>query len=352
MGFFVMAHAFKFFFLGALVLFGGCMCRMQTLRQQDTKAIVAIFNKARGIKPLLGGISTTRLYRFQNAQKEQVARFLPTSTAIIDCEKEITAHQKAAVLGLAPPIRYVSPDKHFVVMDFVRGYNMWGSALTLETLKMLGETLAGLHQEAKAQKTASSASDLLRSTLSHPGWQHLRQTFCALETKLLSQGPAAFCHVDVHPGNVIVSPDGLLWFVDWTNARTYSPYYDLAYFAVVALLAPAQEATLLKAYRTKAAFAFDAQCYVCAKKMALIKYIDALLTFEQITESDFDVLLKTPLSAQEKRALSDLLKRQVIERPSFQEALKAMTAPKILKACVRWAFSQYAALPSLFPESV
>ena len=345
MGFFVMAHAFKFFFLGALVLFGSCMCRMQTLRQQDAKAIVAVFNKAHGITPLLGGISATRLYRFQNAQKEQVARFLPTSTAIIDCKKEITAHQKAAALGLAPAIRYVSPDKHFVVMDFVKGHNMWGSTLTTETLKMLGETLAGLHQEAKAQKTASSASDLLRSTLLHPEWQHLRQTFYALEAKLLSQGPAAFCHVDVHPGNVIVSQDGLLWFVDWTNARTYSLYYDLAYFAVVALLTPGQEDTLLKAYRAKAAFAFDAQLYIGAKKMALIKYIDALLTFEQIKESDFDVLLKTPLSAQEKRALSDLLKVQVIARPSFQEALQAMTAPKILKACVSWAFSQYAALP-------
>ncbi|MEH0002503.1 MAG: aminoglycoside phosphotransferase family protein [Holosporaceae bacterium] len=318
----------------------------QSLRQQDTKAIVAVFNKAHGIKSLLGGISATRLYRFQNAQKAQVARFLPASTSVMDCEKEITAQQTASALGLAPAIRYVSPDKHFVVMDFVKGESMWGSALTPETLKMLGETLAGLHQEAKAQKTASSASDLLRSTLSHPGWQHLRQTFCALEAKLLSQGLAAFCHVDVHPGNVIVSPDGLLWFVDWTNARTYSVYYDLAYFAVVALLTPAQEATLLKAYRAKAAFAFDEQLYTCAKKMALIKYIDALLTFDHITESDFDVLLKTPLSsAQEKRALSDLLKRQVIERQSFQEALKAMTAPKILKACVRWAQSQYAALP-------
>ena len=151
--------------------------------------------------------------------------------------------------------------------------------------------------------------------------------------------------MDVHPGSVIVSPDGLLWFVDWTNARTYSAYYDLAYFAVVALLTPAQEAMLLKAYRAKAVFVFEAQLYIGAKKMALIKYIDALLTFEQITESDFDVLLKAPLSAQKKRALSDLLKIQVIARPSFQEALKAMTAPKILKACVRWAFSQYAALP-------
>jgi aminoglycoside phosphotransferase (APT) family kinase protein len=55
-------------------------------------------------------------------------------------------------------------------------------------------------------------------------------------------------HLDLHPLNVMLSPDGPV-VIDWVNARLDDPAFDVALSAVVLALAAVQESHLAKAAR-------------------------------------------------------------------------------------------------------
>jgi Ser/Thr protein kinase RdoA (MazF antagonist) len=120
-------------------------------------------------------------------------------------------------------------DRHGVVIDRIDGPMLWDVIATATDVDALARTWTELHLSLNA-RTVAGLPDLV-SSLAY-GIRTSRLALPLVEELLallddLDDGRRALCHFDLHPGNVIVGPDG--WVViDWMTASAGPPDADFA----------------------------------------------------------------------------------------------------------------------------
>ncbi len=210
--------------------------------------------------PLSGGI-TNRNYRARLGERDYVIRVPGKDTYLlgIDREAERVANERAAGVGVAPPVAALLTDPPCIVTEFVEGAALEPKQLREPaTLARVAAALRAVHEIAEplpsrfdsfrivadyATLAAKRGVDLPAAY--EPARERAELIAAALSAPEHEPVP---CHNDLLAANFIGGDGDRLWIVDWEYAGMGDRYFDLANFAVNNELDEAAEEELLGEY--------------------------------------------------------------------------------------------------------
>jgi thiamine kinase-like enzyme len=210
-------------------------------------------------EPLEGGI-TNRNYRIDLGGVDYVIRVPGKDTALLEIDRgaEQIANERAARIGIAPPVAAALDDPPAIVTRFVEGRGMEPAELrspavltevarSLRALHELGQPLPSTFDSFRIVETyANTARD--RGATVPDAYAKAHEQAARIEAALA--GPEhrpVPCHNDLLAANFIRGSDRL-WIVDWEYAGMGDRYFDLANFAVNNELGDAGELAVLGDY--------------------------------------------------------------------------------------------------------
>ncbi|CAE7445007.1 Etnk1 [Symbiodinium sp. KB8] len=236
--------------------------------------------------------------------------------------REQAASRAAHSAGLAPEVRFTSPDA--MVVDFVDG-----RALTEEDLHeagRIGPESKVLVALAKALRTlhASPVPPELEAFLKEVGdvgwggphlakWLSyaeekgynrlpllpgLRDLIAELEAIAGPLGPNTFCHFDLLADNLVLKKDGSILLVDFEYSAPGQPFMDLAVLAMGCSLTAEEERSLLSAYLGKELAESDHYRFKAVRVLAALRE-----TFWGVTA---ELSQSSALTAEEAIAYADM----------------------------------------------
>ena len=209
--------------------------------------------------PLEGGI-TNRNFRVRFGDRDCVVRVPGKDTSLLGIDRgaERIANERAARIGVAPPVAAALDDPPAIVTEFVEGRGMEAADLVApKTLTGVARSLRAIHDFGNALPTTFDSFRVVE-TYAETGREHGATIPPAYEEALQYAGrieaalsgpehdPVA-CHNDLLAGNFIAG-ESQLWIVDWEYAGLGDRYFDLANFAVNNELGEAGEVALLSDY--------------------------------------------------------------------------------------------------------
>ena len=210
-------------------------------------------------EPLEGGI-TNRNYRVRFGDRDCVVRVPGKDTSLLGIDRgaERIANERAARIGVAPPVVAGLDDPPAIVTEFVEGRGMeaadlaepatlTGVARSLRAIHELGETLPTTFDSFRVVETYAETGRERGATIP-PAYGEARQHAGRIEAAL--SGPEhdpVPCHNDLLAGNFIAG-ESQLWIVDWEYAGMGDRYFDLANFAINNELGEVGEVALLSDY--------------------------------------------------------------------------------------------------------
>ena len=210
-------------------------------------------------QPLAGGI-TNRNYRARFGETDYVIRVPGKDTSLleIDREAERLANERAAGIGIAPPVAAVIHEPQAIVTVFVEGRGMEPVQLREPTtLVEVARSLRAFHELDEPLTTGFDSFRIVetyaKTALGHggePPAAYREALGYAREIEAALAGPEhdpVPCHNDLLAANFIAAADRL-WIVDWEYAGMGDRYFDLANFAVNNELDEAGELALLTDY--------------------------------------------------------------------------------------------------------
>src|SRR4051812_1387344 len=192
--------------------------------------------------PLDGGI-TNRNYRATFGGRDYVIRFPCEESELlsIDRESELIASERAAALGIAPPVAAALDDPPLSVTGFVEGHAMSGAELREPAvLSDVAVALRRFHASGVHLPHVFSVATLVQGYAAtaaargasvpaayEPALERARMIDSALTHHEHAPVP---CHNDLLPANFIGGGDRL-WLVDWEYAGMGDRYFDPGHFA-------------------------------------------------------------------------------------------------------------------------
>jgi thiamine kinase-like enzyme len=206
--------------------------------------------------PLDGGI-TNRNYRVRFGERDCVLRLPGRDTDLlgIDRAAERVATERAATLGIAPPL--IAADEECMVTEWLPGAPIDGDRLRADP-SSAAQALRAFHDSGLQLPVRFWIPDLLddyaRIITERGGEltdQYRRtQELVARIADVLPLADPAPCHNDLLPGNILAADadPGLALLVDWEYAGMGHPYFDLANLAVNNEFDEAAQNRLLEAY--------------------------------------------------------------------------------------------------------
>ena len=251
--------------------------------------------------PLDGGI-TNRNYRARFAGREYVIRVPGKDTNLLEIDRgaERIANERAARIGVAPPVVAGLDDPPAIVTEFVEGRGMeaadlaepttlTGVARSLRAIHELGETLPTTFDSFRVVEAYAETGRERGATIP-PAYGEARQHAGQIEAAL--SGPEhdpVPCHNDLLAGNFIAG-ESQLWIVDWEYAGMGDRYFDLANFAVNNELGEVGEVALLSDYFAESATARRVATLRLMKFMSDFREAMWGLVQSAVSELDFDFI--------------------------------------------------------------
>jgi thiamine kinase-like enzyme len=213
-----------------------------------------------GVPEPLGGGITNRNFRARFAGTDYVIRVPGKDTALLEIDRgaERIANERAARVGIAPPVAAMLDEPQAIVTVFVEGETMEPADLREpEALTDVARSLRAIHELGEPLPTRFDSFRIV-------------ETYADTATRRGAEIPAAYgeargvartleqaftgaehdpvpCHNDLLAANFIRGPKQV-WIVDWEYAGMGDPYFDLANFAVNNELGEAGELALLSDY--------------------------------------------------------------------------------------------------------
>ncbi len=253
-------------------------------------------------RPLGGGI-TNRNYRARFGGTDYVIRVPGKDTSLLEIDRgaEKIANERAAAVGIAPPVAAMLDEPQAIVTIFVEGVGMEPADLrepttmadvarSLRAIHGIGEPLPTSFDSFRVVETYAETAVARGATLPGAYGEALRRAE-AIERALAGpEHDPVPCHNDLLAANFIRGVQ--LWIVDWEYAGMGDRYFDLANFAVNNELGPAEQERLLAAYFGPGADPRDA-----ARRLAALRLMFYMSDFREamwgvvqnvVSELDFD----------------------------------------------------------------
>ncbi len=210
-------------------------------------------------QPLGGGI-TNRNFRARFGGSNYVIRVPGKDTSLLEIDRgaEKIANERAAAIGIAPPVAEMLDEPQAIVTVFVEGETMessdlrepatmTGVARSLRAIHDLGEPLPISFDSFRIVEIyAGTAGE--RGAEIPAAYEEAKERAGAIER--VFSGPEhdpVPCHNDLLAANFIRGAKQV-WIVDWEYAGMGDRYFDLANFAVNNELGEAGELALLRDY--------------------------------------------------------------------------------------------------------
>jgi thiamine kinase-like enzyme len=210
-------------------------------------------------EPLGGGI-TNRNFRARFADRDYVIRVPGKDTSLLEIDRgaEQIANERAARIGIAPPVAAMLDDPQAIVTLFVEGETMdSGDLREPGALTVVARSLRAIHELGEPLPTTFDSFRIVETyaeTASQRGAEIPGAYAAALKPagriEAALTGPEhdpVPCHNDLLAANFIRGPKQV-WIVDWEYAGMGDRYFDLANFAVNNELGEAGELALLSDY--------------------------------------------------------------------------------------------------------
>jgi len=222
--------------------------------------VTALLGPRQGSVVQLEGGITNRNFRARFGGVDHVIRVPGKDTSLLEIDRgaERIANERAARIGIAPPVVAMLDDPQCIVTLFVEGEGLDAADLrqppmltsvarSLRAIHDLGEPLPTSFDSFRVVETyAATARE--RGAPPPPAYEEALGHARAIEAAL--SGPEhdpVPCHNDLLAANFIRGPEKL-WIVDWEYAGMGDRYFDLANFAVNNELGEGGELALLEAY--------------------------------------------------------------------------------------------------------
>jgi thiamine kinase-like enzyme len=212
-----------------------------------------------GPEPLEGGI-TNRNFRARFGGVDHVIRLPGKDTNLLEIDRgaERIANERAARIGVAPPVAGSLDDPPAIVTEFIEGRGMEAADLAEPaTLTQVARSLRKIHDFGEPLPTSFDSFRIVetyaetareRGAEVPPAYDKALEHAARIEAVL--SGPEhepVPCHNDLLAGNFIAG-ESQLWIVDWEYAGMGDRYFDLANFAVNNELGEVGEVALLDDY--------------------------------------------------------------------------------------------------------
>lgn len=221
------------------------------------QSVIAELGMDRPVRTPLAGGSSNRAIRLRDARQDVVVRIAGDAATVlgVDCESELTMQRLAAGLGLAPAILIARPTDGLLVMQHAAGRELTYEDLHEPAmLQRIGAWLARLHAAPSpalpAIDTGARAAGYLAQMIAMqaPAPAEAIAARLAARRRALS-APARIvpCHHDLHFGNLVDAPGGLL-AIDWEYAGPGDPAADIAACIGYHALEPDEVDALLAGY--------------------------------------------------------------------------------------------------------
>jgi len=262
-------------------------------------------------QPLLGGFSSSKLYKFSNERKTFVLRTLSSKNNGANAQREVATHTLASDLGIAPKIYYADPDNRFIIMEFIEGPSL--SKLHFKNEKVLltlGSSIRKIHDSNITHEGSRTHIDivsrhymkLLKRKTPLPSCLHrLFEDF--MDDNSVKAHKQVVNHGDPHPYNIIMN-NGKPIFLDFAGATYDSMYADLGYLSHLSAMTKDEKIIFLTGYFGRPPTADDlAQIH----KMEMRFCLQAAIIWFEFSSARLkdDRPLKTQVEDLDKRLQSD-----------------------------------------------
>jgi thiamine kinase-like enzyme len=262
--------------------------------------LAGILGQSDGDPEPLGGGITNRNFRAPFGGRDYVIRVPGKDTSLLEIDRgaEQIANERAARIGIAPPVAAMLDDPQAIVTVFVEGQTMDSADLREpEALTDVARSLRAIHELGEPLPTTFNSFrivEIYAETASKRGAEipgaYAEALKPAGRIEAALTGPEHHpvpCHNDLLAANFIRGPKQV-WIVDWEYAGMGDRYFDLANFAVNNELGEAGELALLADY-----FAEEAT----ARRVATLRLMKFMSDFREamwgvvqtvLSELDFD----------------------------------------------------------------
>ncbi|WP_237059564.1 choline/ethanolamine kinase family protein [Microbulbifer sediminum] len=218
------------------------------------------------LSPLTGGL-TNRSYLLASGNDRLVLRKNSPISDTLDLDRraEAMAMQHADRSGLCAPLVYCDPGHRYLVTRFIDGES-WHRQ-DHGALRQLAKLLRSIHRLPSIgahldieTKVASYRESIDTHAEFYPQLQALdaRIKGHLEDARLLADG-YRLCHNDLSPANLIDTPGGGLYAIDWEYAAMGDPFYDLAVIVEEHAFNEQQRRLLLEEYLEREVQREDAQ---------------------------------------------------------------------------------------------
>ncbi len=202
-------------------------------------------------KPVIDEIYTAGLNHFAASLVSSEQQFV-LKIFSAEGEKEIIAHQHAAILKLAPKLLYVSEHNNYVLMERIVPQHSLPKHLSAQHLRLLGSSLRKLHKSETnfTHEQDFDIREFCRDYLSlagdkanklHESVEPIVNFFACDSTE------KGFCHNDLVSANCFLLEKSAI-FIDWEFAGQNNPWFDLAAIIYYQALTDQQAAQFIGAY--------------------------------------------------------------------------------------------------------
>lgn len=208
-------------------------------------------------KKLFGGLSQSKLFQINSNGNKYVLRLLDESKEIEIRKSEISAHEIGSKLKIAPNLILSDSLSLVSVMEFIEGrtistkdikdtviiekimvnlkkfHNYSGNYNLLKKTKL--DTIKNLYK-------SFSKKNSVYPTGYTESYKKLIQDFIKFDRPFLPS------HGDLNPANILITKDGSIYFVDWSEARVDNPLLDVGWLASCSGANLSETKILLKKY--------------------------------------------------------------------------------------------------------
>lgn len=206
---------------------------------------------------MTGGYAEATLYKATHQEQHYIVKIFPSNEMALH---EIEWTEFADQLGIGPKMYCSDRTQNLFIMEQVPGNSLHPNiAKDHRILQEIARKLRILHSASMPDVTTQPL--FLRITekyqrLSTQGdlqnlvtevWYHALTINAALEKTSV---PTAPCHNDLNPRNIFVRPDASVTIIDWGDAATGNPLYDIAIFLVLNDISQESEQQFLETYNT------------------------------------------------------------------------------------------------------
>lgn len=182
------------------------------------------------LTPLSGGF-TNLCWRLDTPQQPYWLRLgsAATSSLGINRHQELRAHQAAARVGLAPPVRHADPDHGLLLLDWLPEPN-WQTRPATPDLRLLMRKVAHLHQlqVPLAERDLAAHAAHYLSQLQPIAPELAAWIGCFNQPELNLAYRPVFCHQDLNAANLLGPRP---WLLDWEYAAYCDAAFELAVIA-------------------------------------------------------------------------------------------------------------------------